>query len=129
MEQPLSNLWLKSYEHSKSAIHVSNKCLYSPLLQNSDPQLHLSNIHAGEINQAYPRNQLLDIEFISVIRQLAQDKEQVSNSNSPLFLFEMNEGAAIHNASLLKSFNYDLQAAIQAQPNSPVSYRSEFHHW
>jgi len=54
---------------------------------------------------------------ITVIRQLAQDKEQASISNSPLFQFNMNEGMAIHNAALLKSFNYDLQAAMHAQPN------------
>ena len=88
-----------------------------------------TNNHTCQIAQANPINQLSEIKFISVIRQLAQDKENASNSNSPLFQFNMNEGAATHNAAILKSFNYDLQAAIQAQLNSSVVYGSKFCHW
>lgn len=43
-----------------------------------------------------------------------------------LFIFENSRDAALHNAIVLENFNYNLHDAILAQPNSQVSYGSEF---
>jgi hypothetical protein len=44
----------------------------------------------------------------------------------PLFIFERSTQAAMHNAAILKRFNFDLKAAILAQSPSQVSFGSEF---
>ncbi len=43
-----------------------------------------------------------------------------------LFTFELTNEAASRNLCILKRFNRNLQQAIDAQPNSPISYGSEF---
>jgi hypothetical protein len=47
-------------------------------------------------------------------------------SKQTLFTFELTEEAAHRNLCILKRFNQNLQDAIDAQPDSPVSYGSEF---
>ncbi|MGH7955272.1 MAG: hypothetical protein ACREOZ_04855 [Gloeomargaritales cyanobacterium] len=47
----------------------------------------------------------------------------------PFFRFSMTERASTHNHRILKASNFDLHQAIMAQPNSPVTYGSEFRPW
>ena len=44
----------------------------------------------------------------------------------PLFEFEMTSEAAKKNFLVLKSFNFDVKAALAAQAKSPMGYGSEF---
>ena len=48
---------------------------------------------------------------------------------APLFRFEMMTEATKHNDSMLKSFDFDLQWALDAQVDSLVYYGSEFRSW
>jgi hypothetical protein len=57
--------------------------------------------------------------------------EQIMGSESPCpnkpeFCFEMRLEAAEKNFLVLKRHNFKLGMAIEAQPNSPVGYGSEF---
>ncbi|MGH7954468.1 MAG: hypothetical protein ACREOZ_00755, partial [Gloeomargaritales cyanobacterium] len=47
----------------------------------------------------------------------------------PFFRFSMTERASAHNHRILKASNFDVHQAIMSQPNSPVTYGSEFRPW
>jgi len=46
--------------------------------------------------------------------------------NKSLFRFDDSEEAKIHNTDTLRKFKFDIDAAIRGQPNSMVSFGSEF---
>ncbi|MGH7974066.1 MAG: hypothetical protein ACREBR_00970, partial [bacterium] len=47
----------------------------------------------------------------------------------PFFRFSMTERASAHNHRILKASIFDVHQAIMSQPNSPVTYGSEFRPW
>ncbi len=49
-----------------------------------------------------------------------------NTSGKLLFRFEHTKEAALHNTTVLQCYNFNLDDAIQAQNDSPVSYGSEF---
>ena len=46
--------------------------------------------------------------------------------DKPLFEFAMTSEAAEKNFLILKSFDFDMKRALEAQANSPMGYGSEF---
>ena len=62
--------------------------------------------------------------FLQIIQSLHRHKELPQKS--PLFIFERSRDAALHNAIVLESFNFDIDQAIRAQEGSQVFYGSEF---
>lgn len=64
--------------------------------------------------------------FIQVVQDLQYKYVPSNTSQNLLFAFKNTAKAAEHNATVLRNYNYDINAAIMAQPNSQVSYGSEF---
>ena len=46
--------------------------------------------------------------------------------NDPEFQFDLTSGAAAHNMGVLRKYNLDFKAALEAQQGTPLSYGSEF---
>ena len=68
-------------------------------------------------------------DFIHIIRNIIEEPEDKTCTSSPHFRFEMTNEVAEHNTRALKSFQFDLKAAIAAQQDSPVPFGFEFRHW
>jgi hypothetical protein len=65
--------------------------------------------------------------FIAAIKSVLDPSNNTySRTEEPLFCFDMTPEAAEKNATLLASYDYDIEAAIAAQSHSPVGYGSEF---
>ena len=67
---------------------------------------------------------LLPNNFINTIDEIIQ--RSLPPPSSTHFRFEMSNEAAIHNDAILKSHNFDITRATAANPNSHISYGSEF---
>ena len=52
-------------------------------------------------------------------------EQKVEPPKKSLFSFELNKEAALKNSLVLKKFDYDLKKAIEAQPETIISYGSE----
>ncbi len=74
-----------------------------------------------------PPNYLL--QFIDTVKSIYESLSTLHHNGNDklLFRFEYTKEAALHNAIVLQSYNFDLNLAIQAQQNSQVFYGSEFH--
>ncbi len=64
------------------------------------------------------------LRFLEVLAHL--HSQAPSPLNEPCFCFERNLEAAIHNASILEEYNFDLNRIIITKHPSPISYGSEF---
>jgi hypothetical protein len=64
------------------------------------------------------------LRFIEIITEL--QSTPVPASKPTLFIFENSREAAIHNATVLENYNYNIHIAISDQESSQVSYGSEF---
>jgi hypothetical protein len=64
--------------------------------------------------------------FIQIVQYLNSQYVAPNNTNKLLFIFDYTREAAKHNSSVLASFNHDIHKAILAQPNSQLTYGSEF---
>ena len=66
-------------------------------------------------------------EFINLIRAIIDPSNiEFIRTDPPLFKFEWSTDAARHNMEVLSEFNFDFQAALQAQIHTPVGLGSEF---
>jgi len=62
---------------------------------------------------------------MTVLKDLFNSRHNV-RKNETIFSFHNSEEAKIQNTNILRRFNFDITAAINAQPNSMVSFGSEF---
>ena len=53
------------------------------------------------------------------------NRQTVPAPKPSLFAFEYTQEAALKNSTILKKYDYDIAKAIEAQPNTIVSYGSE----
>jgi hypothetical protein len=83
------------------------------------PSLLPLNLHT-----ASPHEVVSQERFIDIIRDLHRHKEPPQKT--PLFIFERSRDAALHNAIVLESFNFDIDKSIRAQAGSQIFYGSEF---
>jgi hypothetical protein len=65
--------------------------------------------------------------FIQVLQSLHSHRDTIQAQ--PLFIFERSREAALHNAIVLKSYNFNIDQATRAQEGSQVFYGSEFKHF
>jgi len=62
---------------------------------------------------------------MTVLKDLFNSRHDV-RKNKTIFSFHNSEEAKIQNTNILRRFNFDITAAINAQPNSMLSFGSEF---
>ena len=119
-----STYGLKLYKPAQSSHTCSNgSTRLNPL---SLPYTFHITAQASHSNQ---NKTISDHDFIHIIRNIIEEPEEQTCKSPPHFRFEMTSEAAKHNTRTLESFQFDLEAAIAAQQDSPVSFGSEFRHW
>ncbi len=88
------------------------------LARGIDEQPSLDQVAATNHLRVWPKNMMSIIKSIVELHSPRLEK--------PLFEFEMTSEAAKKNFLVLKSFNFDVKAALAAQAKSPMGYGSEF---
>ncbi len=73
----------------------------------------------------YTGTPVYEDHFLKTLTYLHSQKSQCTK-NKIFFQFTNTEEAKLHNASILKGYNYDIAGAIAAQPNTQISFGSEF---
>ena len=88
------------------------------LAREIDEQPSLNQVAAIDYLRVWPKN------MMSIIKSIVESHGP--RPEKPLFEFEMTSEAAKKNFLVLKSFNFDVKAALAAQAKSPTGYGLEF---
>jgi len=79
-------------------------------------------LHISQLSTSTPS--VTQARFIEIKQDLHSTKENPLLQS--LFIFEYSRDAELHNSIILEQFNFDIDKAIQAQPNSQIHYGLEF---
>jgi len=140
MEKPTSPIE-SSINHSEN-LNLTNTIQHSPKhWEPPNPSIttHYSCedtlLFNGKLPPQYPTNNSTTTEstqnqsFIHTIYNLCRSNsklKETTNNNKILFISETSMNAAVHNANVLESYNFNLDSALQAQKNTILYYGSEF---
>jgi hypothetical protein len=112
----------KHWDIPNPSITTHHSCEDTLLFNGKLPPQHSTN---NQTTTESTQNQSFIHTIYNLCRSISKLKE-TTNNNKILFIFETSMDAAVHNANVLESYNFNLDCALQAQKNTILYYGSEF---